>query len=49
MKPNMEYLPGYEELVVKRLPQMEPAQFQQWAVLLKKRQACAYLIIVFHF
>ncbi len=37
MKPNMEYLPGYEELVVKRLPQMEPEQFQQWAVLLKKR------------
>ncbi len=37
MKPNMEYLPGYEELAVKRLPQMEPEQFQQWAVLLKKR------------
>jgi len=37
MKPNMEYLPGYEELAVKRLPQMEPEQFQQWAVLLKER------------
>lgn len=33
----MEYLPGYEESVVKRLPQMEPAQFQQWAALLKQR------------
>lgn len=37
MKPNMEYLPGYEELAIKRLPQMEPEQFQQWAVLLKQR------------
>jgi len=37
MKPNMEYLPGYEELAVKRLPQMEPEQFQQWAALLKER------------
>lgn len=37
MKPNMEYLPGYEEAVVKRLPQMEPKQFQQWAALLKER------------
>ena len=37
MKPNMEYLPGYEETVVKRLPQMEPEQFQQWAALLKER------------
>ncbi|HEC19195.1 MAG TPA: protein-glutamate O-methyltransferase CheR [Gammaproteobacteria bacterium] len=37
MKPNMEYLPGYEELAVKRLPQMEPEQFQQWAALLKQR------------
>ncbi len=37
MKPNMEYLPGYEELAVKRLPQMEPQQFQQWAALLKER------------
>lgn len=37
MKPNMEYLPGYEEAVVKRLPQMEPEQFQQWATLLKER------------
>ncbi|MBL1277289.1 MAG: protein-glutamate O-methyltransferase CheR [Ectothiorhodospiraceae bacterium] len=33
----MEYLPGYEEMVVKRLPQMEPEQFQKWAALLKKR------------
>lgn len=37
MKPNMDYLPGYEESVIKRLPQMEPAQFQQWAALLKQR------------
>ena len=37
MKPNMEYLPGYEELAIKRLPQMEPEQFQQWAALLKQR------------
>ena len=37
MKPNMEFLPGYEELAVKRLPQMEPEQFQQWAALLKSR------------
>lgn len=37
MKPNMEYLPGYEESVIKRLPQMEPEQFQQWAALLKQR------------
>ena len=37
MKPNMEYLPGYEETVVKRLPLMEPEQFQQWALLLKER------------
>lgn len=33
----MEFLPGYEEMVVKRLPQMEPEQFQQWATLLKQR------------
>lgn len=37
MKPNIEYLPGYEDMVVKRLPQMEPKQFQQWAMLLKER------------
>ena len=37
MKPNMEYLPGYEEMVVRRLPQMEPEQFQKWAALLKER------------
>ncbi len=37
MKSNMEYLPGYEDMVVKRLPQMEPQQFQQWAALLKER------------
>jgi type IV pilus assembly protein PilK len=37
MKPHMEFLPGYEERVVKRLPDMEPEQFQQWAELLKQR------------
>jgi type IV pilus assembly protein PilK len=37
MKPNMEYLPGYEALAIKRLPEMEPEQFQQWAALLKQR------------
>jgi type IV pilus assembly protein PilK len=37
MKPHMEFLPGYEERVIKRLPDMEPEQFQQWAELLKQR------------
>lgn len=37
MKPHMEYLPGYEETVIKRLPQMQPEQFQQWAGLLRQR------------
>jgi chemotaxis protein methyltransferase CheR/type IV pilus assembly protein PilK len=37
MKPHMEFLPGYEERVVKRLPEMAPEQFQQWANLLKQR------------
>ena len=37
MKPTTEYLPGFEELAVKRLPQMEREQFMQWAALLKDR------------
>ena len=37
MKPTIEYLPGFEEVVVKRLPQMNREQFQQWAALLKDR------------
>jgi type IV pilus assembly protein PilK len=37
MKPTTEYLPGFEELAVKRLPQMGREQFQQWATLLKER------------
>ena len=37
MKPTTEYLPGFEELAVKRLPEMGREQFQQWATLLKER------------
>jgi chemotaxis protein methyltransferase CheR/type IV pilus assembly protein PilK len=37
MKPTIEYLPGFEELAVKRFPPMEREQFQQWAALLKDR------------
>lgn len=37
MKPHTEFLPGYEERAVKRLPEMEPKQFRQWAELLKAR------------
>jgi len=37
MKPTKEYLPGFEEIAVKRFPQMERDQFQQWAALLKDR------------
>jgi len=37
MKSTMEYLPGFEELAVKRFPQMEREQFEQWAALLKDR------------
>lgn len=37
MKPTIEYLPRFEEVVVKRLPQMNREQFKQWAALLKDR------------
>lgn len=37
MKPTIEYLPGFEELAVKRFPQMSREEFQQWAALLKDR------------
>lgn len=37
MKPTIEYLPGFEELAVKRFPQMSREEFQQWAALLKER------------
>jgi type IV pilus assembly protein PilK len=37
MKSTTEYLPGFEELAVKRFPQMEREQFEQWAALLKER------------
>lgn len=37
MKSTTEYLPGFEELAVKRYPQMEREQFEQWAALLKER------------
>lgn len=37
MKSTTEYLPGIENIAVKRFPQMERKQFEQWAALLKKR------------
>jgi chemotaxis methyl-accepting protein methylase len=37
MKPTTEYLPGFEELAVKRFPRMSREEFQQWAALLKDR------------
>ena len=37
MKPTTEYLPGFEELAVKRFPRMNREEFQQWAALLKDR------------
>lgn len=37
MKSTIEYLPGFEELAIKRFPKMEREQFNQWAALLKDR------------
>jgi type IV pilus assembly protein PilK len=37
MTAAMGYLANYEDSLVKRLPQMEPKQFQQWTALLKQR------------
>jgi len=37
MKPTIEYLPGFEELAIKRFPEMEREQFDRWAALLKNR------------
>jgi len=37
MKATVDRLPGLDELFVKPLPEMEPAQFEQWAALLKQR------------
>ena len=37
MKPTTEYLPGFEDIAIKRFPQMEREEFYQWAKLLKER------------
>jgi len=37
MKSTTEHLPGFEKIAVKRFPQMERKQFEQWAALLKER------------
>jgi chemotaxis protein methyltransferase CheR/type IV pilus assembly protein PilK len=37
MKPHTAFLPGYEELAIKRFPEMQAGQFRLWANLLKAR------------
>lgn len=37
MKATMQNQPGLDELLIKPLPEMDAAQFEQWAALLKQR------------